>query len=260
MSLPSAAELERVLLNAVDREPDSELVDRPDWVQIKTPSSPRPNHNIVLRAQLAPDEVDATVAAVVAEHRARDAKLRWFIGPSSSPAELGVAVQAAGLTPLGDTLGMAMLVPEVAPPLGIAGLTVHEMGPQDVGTFAALTARAWERGSDFEEALLHIAGKSFQEPRATRSWIASLDGVPVASSHLRLLPGIGYFQGCAVLPAYRGRGIYRALLHHRLGELRSRGIRVAVVWADATGSGIACLKLGFATVCTAQFYEAQDEQ
>jgi GNAT superfamily N-acetyltransferase len=263
MALPSAAELERVLIDAVDHEADSVLVDRPDWVQIRTPSSPRPNHNIVLRARLAADEVEAKVAEVAADHRARGAGFRWFVGPSSDPAGLGPSLLAAGLQVQGVSWGMAMEVPADDLPLGIEGLVVDEMRAQDVGEYAALTARAWGR-PDYEEAIRHIARKAFEPPvvtrdieTSTRSWIARLDGEAIASSHLRLLPGIGYFQGCAVLPAFRGRGLYRALLHHRLALLRTLGIPTAVVWANAATSGRACEKLGFATGCIGTFYESR---
>jgi len=259
VAMPTPEALERVLFAAVDTESDSEVIDRRDWLQIRTPSSSRPNHNVVLRARLAPEHVEETVAEVIAEHRARNARVRWVVGPSSSPADLGVTLEAAGLGGMGHTLGMAMLVPNEDRPLGIAGLTLEAMRPSNLATFADVTTRGWERGADFKEAILHISRKALTEAAPTRSWIARLDGNAIATSHLRLLPDMGYFQGCAVLPAYRGRGIYRALLNHRLAELRARGIGIAVVWADAAGSGIACRKLGFETVCTAGFYESPGE-
>lgn len=254
MELPTAEDLERVLVDAVAREPDSELIDEPSWVQVRTPSSSRPNHNVVLRARLRPDEVAAKVAEVAAEHQARGAKYRWVVGPSSSPAELEAHVQASGLRLLGKSLGMAMPVPPVDRPLGVAGLTVHEVGPDDVDAYAALTARAWQR-PDFEEAVAYITRKSFGPDSTVRSYLARLDGVDVAGSHLRLLPGLGYFQGAAVLPQYRRSGIYRALLHHRLAVLRARAIPMAVVWAAAEGSAIVCGAVGFTRICSAVFYE-----
>lgn len=254
MELPTAEALERVLVDAVAREPDSELIDEPTWVQVRTPSSPRPNHNVVLMARLRPDEVAAKVAEVAAEHQSRGARYRWVVGPSSSPAELGAHVEASGLRRLGNSLGMAMPVPSADRPLGVEGLTVHEVGPDDVDAYAALTARAWER-PDFEEAVAYITRKSFGFDSGARSYLARLDGVEVASSYLRLLPGLGYFQGGAVLPQYRHRGIYRALLHHRLAVLRARGIPMAVVWAAAASSGIVCDSVGFTRICSAVFYE-----
>lgn len=264
MALPSATELEQVLIDAVDLEADSEVIDRPDWAQVRTVSSHRPNHNIVLRARLAPDEVEAKLAEVVADHRARAANYRWFVGPSSVPDSLGPSLIASGLHRKIDTWGMAMAVPDDDLPLGINGLVIDEIQAKDVGAYASVTARAWQGDADLEASLRHIVRKAFEPPlvsrtvvTSTRSWIAYLDGEAVASSHLRLLPGIGYFQGGAVLPDLRGRGIYRALLHHRLAVLRAAGIPTAVVWADAAGSGMACEKLGFTTVCTGTFYESR---
>ena len=62
-------------------------------------------------------------------------------------------------------------------------------------------------------------------------------------------------QGCAVLPAYRRRGIYRALLAHRLAELHAREVPLALVWARASTSASTCLKLGFEQVTSADFFQ-----
>ena len=44
--------LYRVLFDATEREPDTEVIDRPDRIQLRTPSSPLVQHNEVLRAVL----------------------------------------------------------------------------------------------------------------------------------------------------------------------------------------------------------------
>ena len=255
MDLPTPQQLERVLFDAVTRKPDAEHIDRPDWVQIRTPSSPRANHNYVIVARVDQANVDATIAAVLAEHAARGAKLRWIVGPSSSPPDLRARLEAAGLTNLGHTLGMAMRVPAVDPPLEVAGLSVHEVGLESLDEYAEVTMRGWEADREFADAIRTIEANAFVGVRDTGLWIARLDGVAVATSRLRLLGSIGYFQGCAVIPAFRGRGIYGDLINHRLAVLRSRGVPTAVVWARADSSAGACRKLGFTTLTHAEFYE-----
>lgn len=254
------ARVERVLVEAVSTEPDSEWIVRDDWVQVVTPSSRWPNHNMILKARLEASRARHVADEVAAEHAARGARYRWVIGPSSAPADLAKVVAASGLSRMGGSRGMAMAVPSEDPPLGVEGLTVKQVGRDDVGHYAELTARAWEKGEAFREALEHIIGASVAgQPVGkgiTMSWIASVHGEPVATSHLRVLSDLGYFQGAAVLPTWRGRGVYRALLRHRLAVLRAHGIGLAVVWADAEGSAKICDGLGFETICTAEFFES----
>ena len=256
MDLPTPRQLERVLFDAVAREPDAELIDRPDWMQVRTPSSSRPNHNAIVVARLTEGEADARIAAVLAEHAARGATLRWIVGPSSGPPNLSARLEAAGLKRLGHTLGLAMRVPPDERPLDVAGLSVHEVGPENLDEYVDVTTRGWGGDREFAAALRYIGAKAFVGERRSWSWIARIDGVSVATSHMRALGTIGYFQGCAVLPAFRARGIYRDMLHHRLAVLRSWGTPLAVVWARASGSGRVCSKLGFTTLTSAEFFES----
>ena len=251
--------LERVLFEAVALEPDSVRIDEPDWVQVRTPSSRRANHNAVIVARLE-GNVEDRVRAVVAEHHDSGTRMRWFVGPSTRPTDLVRHLEAAGLGLLGHSLGMTKAVPEDGPTaadgFGVAGLTLRQMTPDNVEDFVDITKRGWQQTDAFAEAVRYIAMQSFTPESTTRSYIADLDGKPVASSHLRLLPGLGYFQGSAVLPDFRHRGIYRALIEHRLSVLRGLGIPTAVVWAEASGSGVVCGKSGFETICEGDFYES----
>ena len=257
-ALPTAGEMERVLVEAVAREPDSELIERADWIQIRTPSSRRFNHNVVLRARVPAQDVDARVRAVAADHTRRGAAYRWVVGPSSHPGDAIIdALERGGASHSGRSLGMAMHTPSTALP-AMAGLEVEAMRPETVDAYAELCARGFERTeSSFAEALRYVGRRSFEGPPQTASFIATLHGEPVATSHLRLLPGLGlgYLQGCSVIPAYRGRGIYRALVYHRMEVLRERGVDRVVIWANASNAGIACGRLGFHTVCSADFYQ-----
>ena len=252
--------LERVLFDSVALEPDSVRIDEPDWVQVRTPSSNRPNHNAVIVARIPEAKVEAKVREVIAEHHDRGARMRWITGPSSRPSDLSRHLAAAGLELIGATLAMAKSVPEGGPSAadgyGVAGLTLRQMTPDNVEDFVDVTMRGWEQDEAFAEALRHIANRSFAPEVPTRSYIADLDGQPVASSHLRLLPGIGYFQGGAVLPQFRKRGIYRALIQRRFEVLRELGLPTAVVWARAFGSGSICGKVGFEMICEGDFYES----
>jgi GNAT superfamily N-acetyltransferase len=55
-------------------------------------------------------------------------------------------------------------------------------------------------------------------------------------------------MGGVVLPALRGRGVYRALVSARLEHARSRGISLATCQAGRMSAPI-LERLGFETVC-----------
>lgn len=255
MSLPNAAAMERVLFEALDPEPDSELIDRPDWAQIRTSSSQDRSHNRILWARIDESDVDATVADVLDDHRRRGATFWWIVGPSSRPADLGARLEAAGMQSLGETWGMALEVPTEPPRWSMAELTVERVTADNATLAAETNAEAWQVGDPavgdrIRRALL----RKVPDPRFPM-WLARFAGAPVAVCNLRLLEACGYLQGCAVRSAYRRRGIYGSLVRFRLGVLAEAGLPTAVIWANADSSGLACAKLGFQRICDAGFYE-----
>jgi len=81
-------------------------------------------------------------------------------------------------------------------------------------------------------------------------WISEL------GLHIRLAPGEVYIWDCATLPAYRGQGLYPALLEHIVNDLSAEGLRRAWIGADtgsmASQKGI--IRAGFQPI--ADFYLA----
>ena len=255
--LPTATVIERVLIDALDRLEGSVVIDEPDWVQLKTPSSSHSHHNVVSIARLDPRKAEARVHEVLEEYRSLDVHFRWVVGPSSRPDTLPTLLEAAGLRLIGVGAGMFMEIPAGAPKL-MAGLEIRPATPEDVDAYTELTVRGADRGQQFADA----ARSAFMAAMGCEDrsfWVAFLGAALVGTATLRLLPGpaagLGYFQGATVDESYRRRGVYRALCLHRLDLLRRMGIRYAVVWADESTSAPGCEKLGFRRVCRAHFYE-----
>ena len=105
MSLDLEA-LYRVLFDAAQRLPDSEVIERPDWIQIRTPSSKLVQHNKVFRAVIAEADADRVIAEVLEDHAQREAALVWHVDGVSQPRDMSARLSAAGLPKLGDGLGM----------------------------------------------------------------------------------------------------------------------------------------------------------
>ncbi|PRP92654.1 hypothetical protein ENSA5_48360 [Enhygromyxa salina] len=252
-----AVELERVLVDALAPTADAVLIDRPDWVQLTTPSLPHPNRNGVFLARLTPETADARIAEVRREHDSRDAGMRWIVGPSSSPNDLSARLERGGIPLLATALGMHMHVPVPARVRSLpAGVELRAVGAEDCSTFANINARAWERGPSFRaeceafmtRAIVHGDG-------SLRAWLLYRDDALIGTANLCLLPGLGYFQGAAIMREHRRQGLYQALVDHRLGVLRALGIEHAVVWADESTSAGVCRRAGFVAKCRAAFHE-----
>ena len=71
------------------------------------------------------------------------------------------------------------------------------------------------------DALANYGWVSFGE-----EWISEL------ATHIRLGPDEAYIWDCATLPAFRGQGLYPALLGHISRELRDEGLRRVWIGTD----------------------------
>jgi GNAT superfamily N-acetyltransferase len=66
---------------------------------------------------------------------------------------------------------------------------------------------------------------------------------------------IALMRGAAVLPEYRGKGVYKALFRRRLADACQTGIQRFVTQAARDTSYSTCLSLGFEEICPLELYE-----
>jgi GNAT superfamily N-acetyltransferase len=250
----TAAMLEHVLVDAAAIAPDAQVIERDGWVQLMTPSRPEVSRNGVFVSRLVPAQVDERIAEVTRYYRERGSGFRWIVGPSSAPADLSERLVRAGIPILGPALGMHMHVPSQIPDLP-ATLEVRPVDLANLDTYIDVSIRGWERTPEFRVELDTLSRLMLAQPGPQSAWVIYEEGVAVASSVLCVLPGVGYFQGAAVLPDRRRHGIYVALIHHRLALLRGLGIEHAVIWASETTSAGVCRRAGFVPLCRAVFHE-----
>ncbi len=138
-----------------------------------------------------------------------------------------------------------------SPPSAIP-FQIVEVGPEASHKWAHTAARGFGDGiadPATEQILL-----GFARVPGTRLYVAlDRDGAAAASAamafgseHAKLFSG-------STLPAFRGRGIQRALLHHRLREAQARGLNWAIVQTDPnTTSERNVARLGFDLLYTKQ--------
>jgi GNAT superfamily N-acetyltransferase len=80
--------------------------------------------------------------------------------------------------------------------------------------------------------------------------VAVLDGTPVGAASVMVLGLIAMLGGAATLPAFRRRGVQRALIEARLAVAARAGCELAVVTADpVSSSGRNVERTGFQLIC-----------
>lgn len=230
---------------------DSRVIDRPGWHQVITPSSGSTHGNEVVLSQIPAADVDRVVAATMAEYAAHQLPFKWCTGPLTEPADFGAALERHGFESWAIR-GMA-IDPASWHTADVPGVEVHEVTPATLDEYIDTSRRGWPDTigtDDWRDDLLraHATGRFHY-------FTARVDGVPVGTAGYIRKPTLAYLVGGNVLPAYRGRRIYRALVDTRLAQLAAAGVRLAVTQAREATSAPILDRLGFQSAYRARIYK-----
>jgi hypothetical protein len=235
----------------------------------------------ILWSDLGADSADEVIAAQVALFAARGQRFEWKLYSYDEPVDLAERLRGAGfvadepeslmitevsevLARLGDTdvpAGVRLaevttvLAPD-GPQSPAAGLDqligVHEQvfGKDESARRAELLAQltAAPERVGLVIALASAGGSGGSSPRASTE-------EPVAAARIEFVPGAQFagLWGGGTLVAWRGRGIYRALVRHRAELAAARGYRYLTV--DASDQSRPILeRVGFECVATTTPY------
>ncbi|GAA1025177.1 MULTISPECIES: GNAT family N-acetyltransferase [Amycolatopsis] len=193
--------------------------------------------------------LDELIARQRAFFAARGEEFEWKTRGHDRPADLPERLLAAGFAPEEtETVLIAPLddVAASAPPS--ADIVVREAGGHDdLLRIATLSATVF--GHDEAAVAADLLARARADSGTTTHVVAEADGRFVAASRLELVPGTGFagLWGGATLPEWRGRGLYRALVAHRVGAARARGVDYLQVDALPTSRPI-LERLGFTAV------------
>ena len=208
-----------------------------------------PHSATVQRVRLAADEVVPAVAEIrrlLRAHNRRGAE--WELGESCTPNDLIEQLAALGIVPDEDEPVAIGMVLEA----GSAILEPPETTARRITSVDELvTARRIQNegfGGDPNEIEPELAEADFAyEGKAGSTFLAFVDGEPVAAAYASYTPlGLLLFGG-ATLPSARGRGAYRALVAARAHEAAVRGTPALVTHAGQMSRPI-LERLGFRAV------------
>lgn len=229
--------------NATPDEPDG-VVEREDGVvRMVSPSG----WYAVIWSALAADAADAAIQRQISRFAGLD--WEWKHYSYDQPADLPDRLRAAGLTAEPAETLMLAEVAELdrvpAPPAGVHLVDVVD----EAGVDQLVRLHRDVFGVDrpgLAAALLARLGESVTPVLAVDD-----SGRAVAAARIEYPPGTDFagLWGGGTLPAWRGRGIFRALVAHRAALAAARGIRWLQVDAMPTSRPI-LQRLGFTPAAT----------
>ena len=231
---------------------DTRIIERPGWWQLVTPSIKQGGMNEVICSALPKDdaEIEATIDEALALYRELGLRFRWTIPPGAEPVDLAERLARRGMKRQ-EALGMARATHDVAAPSS-SSITVEEVDLSNVDVFTRVMAAGWEA----DPAPLDKLHRRMLADPAQRHhhFIARKDGVAGCVASCVALERSAYLIGAVTLPALRGAGLYRALVHARLRHIAARNINLATTLARAGTSGPILKRLGFQVAFTAVIF------
>ncbi|MFC1421175.1 GNAT family N-acetyltransferase [Streptacidiphilus cavernicola] len=198
---------------------------------------------------------DAAIAEQVRHYGALGLEFEWKHYSHDTPADLPARLAAAGFVPEPpETLLVAEVAEqptEVRLPPGVRLVPVTDEAGVDL--VARVHALAFEQDSArFRNRLLTQLS---EDPEHLVVLLALAGDEPVCAARMELHAGTGFASlwGGGTAPAWRGKGVYRALVAHRAGIAAERGYRYLQV--DASDQSRPILeRLGFAALSTTTPY------
>jgi GNAT superfamily N-acetyltransferase len=201
----------------------------------------------------------AALDALIAEHRgffaARGQAVEWKTRGHDLPADLPGRLLAAGFEPEElETVVVAETVRLSAEPVLPDGVTIRQVDTRaDFERIAALQSAVWDE--DYAWLAGELESSVRDAPDDVLVFVAEAGGDVVSSCRLEFTPGADFagLWGGSTGAAWRGRGVYRALVAHRARLAHERGVRYLHVDASADSKPI-LLRLGFQAITTTTPY------
>jgi GNAT superfamily N-acetyltransferase len=225
---------------------------RPDVILTHGPI-PMPEHGSASRVRFGP-ELDRAVATVRQWFAERGGeRFVWLVGPSATPTDVALRLLDLGAEPNpGGTDYMAMVL-DHAPPPSPAAIELRRV--ETLADYAAMWEvmfDGFEMPCEERDAIRATLDERWAATAADPgrwSYLAIVGGVPVAEGSVRLtVHGPLWLAGGVTLPAFRGRGIYRALVRARWDDAVRLGAGTLVVIANVHTSYPILDRLGFRAV------------
>jgi GNAT superfamily N-acetyltransferase len=166
-----------------------------------------PYDNGVTKANFERAELDECIETALEPFKSRQLPMRWWVGPSSSPPDLGKYLQRFGLVHNRDMIGMALDMSQLPAPAALPNLTLERVvNKKMLDQWYKILLQGFP--ISYNRAYLDTMALTSLDPHAAeRHYIARRQGEIVGISTLFLGGGTAGLYNVVTRPAMRGAGI-----------------------------------------------------
>lgn len=217
---------------------------------------PDPQLNYVFGTDLPPEETVATIERLQAHFQERRLPVCWWIGPGSRDAAQGRHLEEHGWFRLDTVPGMAIDLSRDSNVLPApSALTIERVENEaTLKEWMSLLALCFEMSNDAVQGCLRVwSALCFSPHPRLHSYLARLEGEPVATANLFLGSRVAGIYSVCTHPDVRGKGIGAAITLAPLREARAHGYHVSILHATPMGFPV-YRRLGFQHSCTFEVY------
>jgi GNAT superfamily N-acetyltransferase len=181
----------------------------------------------------------------------RGEAVEWKTRSHDLPADLGARLRAAGFLPEDrETVLVGESATLAGDPVVPEGVQVRPArGGADLERIADMKSEVW--GADYSWVATDLHHRLAADPENLVVFMAEAAGVVVSAAWLEINPGTDFagLWGGSTLQAWRGRGIYKALVAARAQVAAARGVKYLQVDASVDSEPI-LRRLGFRAITT----------
>ena len=207
--------------------------------------------DFVVFSRLQPSAVKSIIDDQLAYFRAKRKSFEWKVYGFDEPGNLESLLIEQGFASDKKEVLMVCSVNDRAPSETHSGSWELRRVETEQGVSDAVSVqkRVWNK--DFEWLADHLLNRLIKQPEQISIYCAYVKGKPVGTGWTCFYSGSKFpeLNGGAVLPEFRGRGIYKALYGQRLVEAANRGYQQITVDASPMSRPI-LEKMGFMHVCS----------
>jgi GNAT superfamily N-acetyltransferase len=239
------------------RLPGATLDEYDDALVVRT-NVTLPFFNGVPRAALRESDAEERIREIAAPFRERRIPFRYWITPSSAPANLVPLLMANGFRHVYDAPGMAIELDSLPEQKAIPGFTIRRVeNAEELWAWARIFGTGFSR-PEAEWPAWHSTYSAFGFDGPWRHFVGFLDGEPVATTSIIVGPEIGGIYHVVTLPPARGRGIGAAVTLAGLHAARDAGCRAAGLQSSEMAFRV-YESLGFRKCCDLSVYDWRPE-